>query len=267
MYDSGSWGGIDPDEKPRDTHRAYPEGHTDTLAPAVKTAIQSSKSAKFSSMKGWPRQALIAGSILGGFWILSSVLSLSSRESTSVPQAIELSPISPVEEPIANEPPPLSDLTSRRSTAWREVQQTCGVDLIAAAEATDTEVSIARSDSYQLFAKQQCDKDPNCKSSYSWLQQQLENRGALIQQNASADRLSTKAQEVLDHRKAQADLVDIARALSSGVNARAMSWVPTDRLSDAIDTCSDAARRFESLTRATIEEATALPGGDINEPF
>jgi hypothetical protein len=266
MYDSGSWGGIDPDEKPKDTHRTYPSGHSDTLVPAVKTAIQSSKSTKFSSMKGWPRQALIAGGILGGFWILSSVLSLSSRESTSVPQAIELNPIAPVEE-VTPEPPPLSDLTSRRSTAWQEVQQACGVDLIAAADETDTEVSIARKDSWQLHSKQQCDKDPNCKSSYSWLQQQLDHRGAKIQQTAPADRLSTKAQEVLEYRQAQADLKDIARALASGVSPRALSWVPADRLSDAIDTCSDAARRFESLTRATIEEATALPGGDVNESF
>jgi hypothetical protein len=254
---------------PQDTTRAtpYPNHHTDTLVPAVSQAVtRSQNSPKLPSLKGWGRQALIAGGILGGFWVLSSVLSLSSRESSSIPQAIELSPIAPVDE-LINEPPPLSDLSSRRNVAWQEVQQACGVELVAIANETDTELSLARRDSWQLHSKQQCDKDLNCKSPYSWLQQQLDHRGAKIQQNAPADRLSTKAQDALEFRQAQADLVDIARALSSGISPRAMSWVPADRLSDAIDACSNAARRFESLTRATIEEATALPEGGLNDEF
>jgi hypothetical protein len=262
QYDA--WGQPLPQQ---DTHRAYPATHSDTLVPAVHNAIQGSKKPKIPQFKGLGKQIIIAGGILGGFWIFSNLITLSSRQAVSSPQLeLEPAPVEAVEE-TTPEPPPLSDLTSRRSEAWREVQQVCGVDLIAAADVTDTEVSIARKDSWQLHSKQQCDKDPNCKSPYSWLQQQLDHRGALIQQNAPADRLSTKAQEVVTHRQAQADLKDIARALASGVSPRALSWVPADRLSDAIDTCSDAARRFESLTRATIEEATALPGGDVDDAF
>jgi hypothetical protein len=252
---------------PQDTHRAYPSGHSDTLVPAVSQAVtRSNNSPKLPSLKGWGRQAIIAGGILGGFWILSSVLSLSSRESSSIPQAIELSPIAPTEE-VAPEPPPLSDLTSRRSTAWQEVRQACGVDLINTAQLTDTNVRNARADNWKLWAKGRCDADKNCESPYQWLADQLVERGSRIQRIALADRLPIKAEQVSEYRAAQADLLDIAEALSSGVSARSLSWVPLDKFSDAIDDCSRAASRFDSLTRAAVEESQMFPEGGDPDAF
>ncbi|MGL5195379.1 MAG: hypothetical protein ACRC8Y_17495, partial [Chroococcales cyanobacterium] len=195
MYDSGSWGGIDPDEVPRDTHRAYPATHSDTLVPAVNRAVTRSRtSPKFSSMKSWGRSAAIAGSLLGGLWLFSILGSLSSRQAVSSPQ-IELEPVAPVE--VAPEPPPLSDLTSRRAIAWETVQQACGIELQTTASETRDAIRIARADSWLLYAKQECDRNKNCQSPYDWLRQQHDQRGARIQQIASADRLSIRAEYVV----------------------------------------------------------------------
>ncbi|MCT7981532.1 hypothetical protein [Laspinema olomoucense] len=250
---------------PQDTHRAYPSGHSDTLVPSVNQAIQSQKKPKIPQFKGLGKQALIAGGVLGAFWLFSSLITLSSRQSVATPQ-LELEP-APVEETIANEPPPLEDLSSRRNEAWETVRQSCGVDLQAIATSTEEAIGEARADAWILYAQQECMKSKNCESAYDWLRQQHDQRGAKIQSIALADRLSIRAEHVFDFRKALYDQRDIARALSRGVNSRALSWVATDQLSDSIDDCSDAAKRFESLTRATIEEAQAMPGGDVNEPF
>lgn len=245
---------------PQDTHRAYPQQHSDTLVPAVSQAVtRSNNSPKMPSLKGWGRSAAIAGSLLGGLWLFSLFSSLASRQSVATPQNIELEP-APVEVQTP-EPPPLSDLTSRRSQAWEQVRQSCGIDLIASAQETEDRISEARADAWILYAQQECQKNKNCESAYDWLRQQHDQRGAKIQSIALADRLSIRAEQVFDFRKALYDQRDIARALSRGVNARALSWVATDKLSDATDDCSRAASRFETLTRASVEEAQAMPGG------
>lgn len=261
LYDA--WGNpVSPQQQP------YPNHHTDTLVPAVKDAVQRTKKQQDSPLKGWGKSAAIAGSVLGALWIFSVLGSLSSRESVSTPQAIELAPVATEAiEPDPMEPPSLTDLTSRRSQAWEQVRQSCGIELISTATATDTEVRSARADSWLLFAKQSCDADPKCGSPYDWLRQQLDERGARIQRIALADRLPVRAKEVAEYRQAQADLLDIAKALSSGVSARSLSWIPGDRLSDAIDECSSAAKRFESLTRAAVEDAQMFPEGGLNESF
>ncbi|MCT7970107.1 hypothetical protein NG799_27720 [Laspinema sp. D1] len=258
MYNAGNWGGLDPDEVPKDSHKAYPANTTDTLAPAVSQAIQGSKKPKHKdSANDWVRRAAIAGGCLGALWLFSMFSSLASRQAVSSPQ-LELEP-APVE---TVEPPPLTDLSSRRNTAWEEVRQACGINLQATAQETEDRISEARADAWILYAQQECMKSKNCESAYDWLRQQHDQRGAKIQQIALADRLSIRAEHVFDFRKALYDQRDIARALSRGVNARALSWVATDQLSDATDECSNAAKRFESMTRAAIEDATALPGGD-----
>jgi hypothetical protein len=201
---------------PQDTHRAYPQQHSDTLVPAVNQAIQGTRKPKIPQFKGLGKQVIIAGGILGGFWVLSILLSLSSRQSVATPQ-IELEPVAPVEEPIANEPPPLSDLSSRRNESWEEVKQACGVNLISTAQNTDTNVREARADSWLIFAKVRCDQDKNCQSPYEWLNEQLIERGSRIQRIALADRLPVKAEQIAEYRQAQSDLLDIAEALSSGV--------------------------------------------------
>lgn len=265
MQGNDSWGY--PQESPQDSNgntppTRYPQGHTDTLGPALNQAITNQRAPKIPALKGWGKSAVIAGSILGVLWVVSAIGSLSSRESIAIPQNIDI-PTGEVEainpEP---EPPPLSDLTSRRSLAWEEVRQSCGLNIQAIAGETDSEVRAARADSWLLYAKQQCDADPKCGSPYDWLRMQLDERGARIQRIALADRLPVRADEILEYRTAQADLLDIAKALSSGVSARSLSWVPADRLSDAIDQCSNAAKRFESLTRAAVEDAQMFPGGE-----
>lgn len=263
MTDYDAWGNP---INPQDTHRAYPQGHSDTLVPAVNQAIQSQRKPKIPQFKGLGYQALIAGSILGGFWVLSILLSLSSRQSVATPQ-IELEPVAPVEVAPAPEPPPLSDLSSRRSIAWEEVKQACGVNLQATAAETDENVRRARADNWTIWAKIRCDADKNCSSPYQWLNEQLIERGSRIQRIALADRLPIKAEQVSQYRAAQSDLLDIAEALSSGISARSLSWVAADELSDAIDECSRAASRFESLTRASVEEAQMFPGGDVDDAF
>jgi hypothetical protein len=241
----------------------YPQGHTDTLAPAVSQAVTHSRnSPKLPSLKGWGRSAAIAGGCLGALWLFSLFSSLASRQSVATPQ-IQLEP--EAVEPIANEPPPLSDLSSRRSIAWEQVKQLCGVELQATAQMTDENVREARSDNWLIWAKFRCDQDKNCQSPYQWLNEQLIERGSRIQRIALADRLPIKAEQVLEYRAAQADLLDIAKSLSSGVSARSLSWVAADELSDAIDDCSRAASRFESLTRASVEEAQMFPGGPESE--
>jgi hypothetical protein len=158
-------------------------------------------------------------------------------------------------------------LTSRRNEAWDNVVQSCGIDLQVTARDTDEEVRSARADSWLIFAKIRCDQDKNCESPYSWLNDQLTERGARIQRIALADRLPVKAEQIAAYRMAQADLLDISKALSSGVSARSLSWVPADELSDAIDACSDAAKRFESMTRAAIEDAQMFPEGGDPDAF
>lgn len=243
----------------------YPNHHTDTLVPALNQAIVNQRAPKMPALKGWGKSAVIAGSILGVLWVVSAIGSLSSRESIAVPQNIDI-PTGEVEainpEP---EPPPLSDLTSRRSLAWEEVKQACGVNLQSIAQITDENVSDARSDNWTIWAKIRCDADKNCQSPYQWLNEQLIERGARIQRIALADRLPIKAEQVEAYRLAQADLLDIAKALSNGVSARSLSWVPADELSNAIDDCSRAANRFESLTRAAVEDAQLFPEGGLGD--
>ncbi|MCT7970273.1 hypothetical protein NG799_28560 [Laspinema sp. D1] len=269
MQGNDSWGY--PQESPQDSNgntppTRYPQGHTDTLGPALNQAITNQRVPKIPALKGWGKSAVIAGSVLGALWIFSVLGSLSSRDSISTPQAIELAPMTTEAiEPEPMEPPSLTDLTSRRSQAWEQVRQSCGLNLQSIAGETDSEVRAARADSWLLYAKQQCDADPKCGSPYDWLRMQLDERGARIQRIALADRLPVRAKEIVEYRQAQSDLLDIAKALSSGVSARSLSWVPADQLSDAIDDCSSAAKRFESLTRAAVEDAQMFPEGGLGD--
>lgn len=257
MYDQ--WGQVTQNgHKPHSS--TAPQDSAITTQPTAKPIKNGTRKPPID-YKHWINSSLFAGGVLGSLWLISAISSLGSRSTNTIPQAIELEPTAPTEEMAPDAPPPLDDLASRRSQAWESVNQACEVDLPAITAEVDSELTSARADSWLLYAKQQCDADKNCQSPYDWLRQQLDNRGGKIQAITLADRLPTKSQPAADFRQNLADLTDISKALSSGVSARSLSWVPADRLNDAIDNCSDAAKRYESLTRAAEREATAIPGG------
>jgi hypothetical protein len=207
---------------------------------------------------------IISGGLFLIFWLLATLINLSSRDALVTPQLEIESKKEETQEPIS----PISELSGRRNQAWQEVQLSCGGKFFQVLASTNEQVRIARGDAWLLFAKRQCDADKNCQSPYDWLRKQFDVIGAELQETTLGDRLPIKASEVAKYRQKQSDLQDIATALSIGVSGqRAVSWIPTDALSRAIDDCSTAAKRFETMTEAVKQEVESFPGVESNETF
>jgi len=203
------------------------------------------------------RPYLIAGGFFISLWGLSVLGNLASRQVQPIPQDMEIT--APVAEEVTPPTPAPDSLQARRARAWEDLQQACAVNLQGVAVETSREIDKARAAKWQLYANQKCNEDENCPSTFDKLEKYFNHHGAQTLDNAPAYALPSKAAATDEFRKGLGTVRAIALAMSSGVPQsppRGVSIVP---FASAMDKCGDAARKYNSLTKATREEASTVP--------
>lgn len=148
-------------------------------------------------------------------------------------------------------PAPAADLPESasvlRNDAWNEVQAKCGVSLKTAFSEFDDQASIARSQKWQLEARNQAQKSNGKKSEYDWLTNSAYlSFAAQIQGLTKSGQMSADSVTIKRYRDAKGSLLDIAQALSSTGNPLTPN-IPTLSLNRAIDACYQAASDYNAL--------------------
>jgi len=203
------------------------------------------------------RPYLIAGGFFISLWGLSALGNLASRQVQPIPQ--DMAVPTPVAEEVAPPTPDPDSLQVRRAEAWESLQQACAVNLQEVANETSRQIDEARAAKWQLYANQQCNEDQTCFSTSGKLEEHFNHHGAALLKTASGYALPSKATDTNEFRKGLGTVRDIAFAMGSGVSKNPPRGTSIARLAGAIDACGDAARKYNSLTKATREEALTIP--------
>ncbi|MDK3159853.1 hypothetical protein QPK87_25305 [Kamptonema cortianum] len=206
---------------------------------------------KIESLK---KPAIVGVCIIGGLIVLNigSVLLFAQPEPKRQPLPELVALPTPTEQ--------IAATNSARDRAWGNVQQK-SLSLIEIAAQIDDQLRIGRAQRWQQHAKAQCDLE-KCPSPYTWLINAYRSKGADLQRLALLGRLQTDATTVKAYRELQADLLDIAKALSIE-SGRPVPFVPSAALTTSIDELKAASEGFESIRK--FEANQSYEGGDTNE--
>lgn len=206
---------------------------------------------KIESLK---KPAIIGACVIGGFIVLNigGKLLFAQPEPKRQPLPELATPPTASEE--------INATNTARDRAWGNVQAK-SLGLTETALQVDEQLRIGRAQRWQQHAKSQCDLE-KCPSPYSWLINAYRSKGADLQRLAIEGRLQTDATTVNLYRQLQADLLDIAKALSIESD-RPVPFVPSAGLTTSIDEFKAASEGFESIRK--FEAAQSYEGGNSNE--
>lgn len=208
---------------------------------------------------------LLAGGAVATLAVLGLVLKTIGSMTKGSPQTMGESTTITLKSTVAPPAPP-ADLpesaTVLRNDAWNEVQAKCGTGLKTAFNEFDDQASIARSQKWQLEARNQAQKSNGKKAEYDWLTNSAYlSFAAQIQGLTKSGQMATDSVTIKRYRDAKGALLDIAQALSSTGNPLTPN-IPTLTLNRAIDACYQAASDYNALR----ENAAAKVSAETPQP-
>ena len=194
---------------------------------------------------------LLASGAVATLAVLGIILKIIGSMTKGSPQAMGESTTITLKQSTVAPPAPQTDLpetaTVLRNDAWNEVQSKCGVGLKAVLNEFDDQASIARSQKWQLEARNQAQKSNGKKAEYDWLtNNSYLSFAAQIQGLTKSGQMATDSVTIKRYRDAKGALLDIAQALSSTVHPLTPN-IPTLTLNRAIDACYQAASDYNAL--------------------
>lgn len=216
---------------------------------------------------------LIAGGAVVSLTVLGLILKTIGSMTKGEPKAVGEATTITLKQATVAPPEKRNDLpetaTILRNEAWNEVQAKCGVGLKTAFDEFDSQVSIARSQKWQLEARNQAQKSNGKKSEYDWLTNSaFLSFAAQLQGLTKSGQMASDSATVKRYRDTRATLLDIAIALSSSGNPLTPN-VPTLSLNRALDSCYQAASDYNALREnaaAVIRNSSPEPKTQTAEP-
>lgn len=202
---------------------------------------------------------LLAGGAVTTLAVLGIILKTIGSMTKGSPQTMGESTTITLKQSTVAPPAPPADLpesaTVLRNDAWNEVQAKCGTGLKTAFNEFDDQASIARSQKWQLEARNQAQKSNGKKAEYDWLTNSAYlSFAAQIQNLTKSGQMATDSTTIKRYRDAKGALLDIAQALSS-TGSPLTPNIPTLSLNRAIDACYQAASDYNALRENAAEKA------------